>query len=112
MTKTVKKYLIEAGRKANLRRNKLRNFIKQKGIKKIIVQTYNYFLNPFLIENYSTTNKEVSITITYLFGCGVVRKYGFTIVNPFGNFAAASSVFTAGVIITSSPSFQSAGVAT
>src|SRR5579871_4431041 len=46
------------------------------------------------------------------FGCGVYRKYGFTTFTPFGNFFCASSVEIAGTTITSSPCFQSAGVAT
>jgi hypothetical protein len=48
----------------------------------------------------------------YKFGCGVFLKYGFTAVNPFGNLVTASSLDTAGVMITSSPLTQSAGVAT
>src|SRR5579872_1893878 len=46
------------------------------------------------------------------YGCGVYRKYGFITFTPFGNFFCASSVEIEGTTITSSPSFQSAGVAT
>ena len=45
------------------------------------------------------------------FGCDVTRRYGFRVLNP-GNFCAASSFETAPVMITSSPGFQFAGVAT
>ena len=45
-------------------------------------------------------------------GCGVTRRYGFFVVNPFGNFFFASSSDTAGTMMTSSPCFQSAGVDT
>src|SRR5277367_6326975 len=44
-------------------------------------------------------------------GCGVVRRYGFTVLYP-GKILSASSLETAPVIITSSPCFQFAGVAT
>jgi|GEM_PF-302782 len=49
----------------------------------------------------------------YLFGCGVMRRYGFTALNPLGNFffRTSGSVID-GTMITSSPSFQFAGVAT
>ena len=39
-------------------------------------------------------------------------RYGFFATNPFGNFVLASSSLTAGTMMTSSPCFQSAGVAT
>jgi hypothetical protein len=45
-------------------------------------------------------------------GCGVTRRYGFFVVNPFGNFFFASSSDTEGTMMTSSPCFQSAGVDT
>src|ERR1700722_1039651 len=45
------------------------------------------------------------------FGCAVVRRYGLIVLKP-GNFLAASSLETAAVMITSSPGFQFAGVAT
>jgi len=49
---------------------------------------------------------------SYLLGWGVIRRYGFTALKPLGNFSLASSSDTAGVITTSSPSFQFTGVAT
>eukprot|EP00732_Lithocolla_globosa_P006759 Lithocolla_globosa_v1_NODE_8062_length_866_cov_859.257707.p2 type:complete len:127 gc:universal NODE_8062_length_866_cov_859.257707:733-353(-) len=52
-----------------------------------------------------------------MLGWGVFRMYCLpdgtsAMVNPLGNFAAASSVLTAGVIMQSSPCFQFTGVAT
>src|SRR5207244_458989 len=46
------------------------------------------------------------------FGCGVRRRYGLRVFQPFGNLALASSSLTAGTMITSSPCFQFTGVAT
>ena len=49
----------------------------------------------------------------YLFGCGVIRKYGFSALKPFGNLRFSSSgSWREGTITQSSPCFQSAGVAT
>ena len=48
----------------------------------------------------------------YLFGWGVMRRYGFRAFQPFGNLSFASSSETAATMITSSPSFQFTGVAT
>src|SRR5581483_5543370 len=48
----------------------------------------------------------------YRFGCGVYRKYGFTLRCPLGKFAGMSSSLTAGEMMQSSPSTQFAGVAT
>jgi hypothetical protein len=48
----------------------------------------------------------------YLFGCGRTRRYGLTVFQPCGNSFSASSLVTAEPMITSSPSFQLAGVAT
>lgn len=48
----------------------------------------------------------------YLLGCGVTRRYGFTVLNPFGNLAVACSSERPGTTMTSSPSVQLAGVAT
>lgn len=45
------------------------------------------------------------------YGCAVTRRYGFLVLKP-GNRTFASSSDTAPVMITSSPCFQSAGVAT
>src|SRR5882724_335431 len=45
------------------------------------------------------------------FGCATVRRYGFTVLYP-GKILSASSLETAPVMITSSPCFQFAGVAT
>src|SRR3984885_3681866 len=45
------------------------------------------------------------------FGCATVRRYGFTVLYP-GKTLSASSLETAPVMITSSPCFQFAGVAT
>ena len=50
--------------------------------------------------------------VRYLFGCGVYRRYGFTLLKPLGKSVFASASFTAGVMMQSSPSFQLAGVAT
>ena len=48
----------------------------------------------------------------YLFGCLVTRRYGLISSQPLGNRALASSLETAGTMMTFSPSFQLAGVAT
>lgn len=48
----------------------------------------------------------------YLFGCGILLNSGFIRSYPLGNFDAIASSFMAGTIITRSPSFQFAGVAT
>ena len=48
----------------------------------------------------------------FLTGCLVTRRYGFCSSQPSGNSSLASSLETAGTMITSSPSFQLAGVAT
>ena len=45
-------------------------------------------------------------------GCLVVLKYGFIFLYPSGKSSLASSSDTLGTIITSSPLFQFAGVAT
>ena len=45
-------------------------------------------------------------------GCLVTRRYGLTVFQPAGNSSLASSSETAGTMMTSSPSFQFAGVAT
>ena len=47
-----------------------------------------------------------------LFGCDVMRKYGFGALQPPGNFSFAASSESDGTMITSSPSFQFTGVAT
>src|ERR1041384_2116203 len=47
-----------------------------------------------------------------LFGCGVMRRYGFGALQPAGNFSFAASSDTELTMITSSPSFQLTGVAT
>ena len=47
-----------------------------------------------------------------LFGCGVIRRYGFGALQPAGNFSFAASSDNDGTMITSSPSFQLTGVAT
>jgi hypothetical protein len=47
------------------------------------------------------------------FGCGVIRRYGLSAFQPFGNFFFISSGSVSdGTMTQSSPSFQSAGVAT
>src|SRR6185369_13816703 len=52
-------------------------------------------------------------TALYLLGWGVTRKYGRTALKPFGKRSASSfGSCSAGTITTSSPSCQSAGVAT
>src|SRR5579871_4695129 len=49
----------------------------------------------------------------YLFGCGVMRRYGLTAVYPFGNFCLRTSGSCSdGTMMTSWPSFQLTGVAT
>src|SRR6187549_3079056 len=49
----------------------------------------------------------------HLFGCGVTRRYGRTALKPLGKRSASSfGSCKAGMITTSSPSCQSAGVAT
>ena len=45
-------------------------------------------------------------------GCGTIRMYGFGAFQPPGNFCLASSLETAGTMMTSSPCFQFTGVAT
>ena len=47
-----------------------------------------------------------------LAGCGTQRRYGFSARHPSGNFSLAASSDTEHAMITSSPSFQSTGVAT
>src|SRR5436305_2107596 len=54
----------------------------------------------------------VSALVTGLFGCGTMRKYGFKVFQPPGNFSFAASSERDGTMITSSPSFQFTGVAT
>src|ERR1700745_2539316 len=59
-------------------------------------------------------SKKAHITFIILdiyFGCDTVRRYGFTVLYP-GKILSASSLETAPVMITSSPCFQFAGVAT
>src|SRR6266567_3278809 len=46
------------------------------------------------------------------FGCLTTRKYGLSVFHPSGYFCCASSFDTAGTMMTSSPCFQFAGVAT
>src|SRR5262245_58993147 len=46
------------------------------------------------------------------FGCATTRRYGKTVFQPAGYFFAASSLDTAGTMITSLPGFQFTGVAT
>ena len=55
---------------------------------------------------------EANWVCDYLLGCVVTRRYGFTAFQPLGNSSLASSSDTAGTMMTSSPSFQLAGVAT
>ena len=45
-------------------------------------------------------------------GCGTVRRYGFTVSQPFGNFSLAASSLSDGGMMQSSPCFQLTGVAT
>src|SRR5580692_3110467 len=52
----------------------------------------------------------ISLHSTYR-GCAVVRRYGFTVLYP-GKILSASSLETEPAMITSSPCFQFAGVAT
>src|SRR5690606_13086830 len=53
------------------------------------------------------------MTMPYLLGCGVVRRYGRISVKPFGNFCFnTSGSFNDGTMITSWPSSQLTGVAT
>ena len=42
----------------------------------------------------------------------MIRRYGFSVLKPRGNFRRASSSLNAGATITSEPCFQFAGVAT
>src|SRR2546428_4298248 len=46
------------------------------------------------------------------FGCATVRRYGFSVLNPCGNFFLASSSDTDVGMMTSCPTFQFTGVAT
>jgi hypothetical protein len=52
------------------------------------------------------------VAVLFLFGCGVIRRYGFTVFQPAGNLAFASSSLRDGTMMQSSPSFQFTGVAT
>jgi hypothetical protein len=52
-----------------------------------------------------------SITKCLYFGCAAVRIYGFTVLKP-GKSWAASSLDTTPAMMTSSPTFQFAGVDT
>src|SRR4051812_6781383 len=57
---------------------------------------------------------ELSLTsgdVRY-FGCGTIRIYGFGDFQPCGKIVLASSSLTEPAMMTSSPDFQSAGVAT
>ena len=45
-------------------------------------------------------------------GSGTTRRYGFSVFQPPGNFSRACSSLSEGTMMTSSPLFQSAGVAT
>src|SRR5208283_356857 len=45
-------------------------------------------------------------------GCATIRRYGFRVFQPPGNFCFACSSETAGGMITSFPGFQFTGVAT
>src|SRR5882762_48267 len=60
---------------------------------------------------YDALFAAVSVFVV-LFGCGVMRRYGFGAFQPAGNFVFASSSDIDGTMITSSPSFQLTGVAT
>src|SRR6476620_7432316 len=60
---------------------------------------------------YDALFAAVSVLVV-LFGCGVMRRYGFGAFQPAGNLAFASSSDIEGTMITSSPSFQFTGVAT
>src|SRR5690606_7058435 len=58
------------------------------------------------------TSAVLTDATDHLLGCGVSRRYGLIALNPLGNFSLACSSERAGTTMTSSPSFQSTGVAT
>src|SRR5918999_395011 len=64
------------------------------------------------LSNYDALLAAVSGCADGLFGCGVIRRYGFGALQPPGNFSFAASSDNDGTMITSSPSFQFTGVAT
>ena len=58
------------------------------------------------------TGAKWRMSACYLFGCGVIRRYGRRAFHPFGKSGFACSSLSEGTITQSSPSFQLAGVAT
>lgn len=56
--------------------------------------------------------RRIALPKHYLPGWATTRRYGVSVFQPLGYFAAACSLDTAGGMMTSSPSFQFTGVAT